>query len=65
MTKTITISGMHCEHCVKRVEKALAGLGCKAKIDLAKGIAEVDTDIDNSELKNAVEDLGFDVVSIA
>ena len=62
--KTITISGMHCEHCVARVEKALKALGENPKVDLKKGIAVVDGKSSDSDLKNAVEDLGFDVVDI-
>ena len=62
--KTITISGMHCEHCVARVEKALKALGENPKVDLKKGIAVVEGKSSDSDLKNAVEDLGFDVVDI-
>ena len=62
--KTITISGMHCEHCVARVEKALKALGENPKVDLKKGIAVVDGKSSDSDLKNVVEDLGFDVVDI-
>ena len=62
--KTIVISGMHCEHFVARVEKALKALGENAKVDLKKGIAVVDGKSTDVELKNAVEDLGFDVVEI-
>jgi copper chaperone len=65
MKKTIKISGMHCMNCVNRVDKALTALGCKSKIDLKKGIATIEnTDISDTDLKNAIEDLGFDVVSI-
>lgn len=65
MKKTIKISGMHCSHCVARIEKALTGLGCKPSVDLKKGIAIIDKDdIADADLKNAIEDLGFDVVSI-
>ena len=62
--KTITISGMHCEHCVARVEKALKALGENPKVDLKKGIAVVEGKSSDSDLKNVVEDLGFDVVDI-
>ncbi|MGN1127379.1 MAG: heavy-metal-associated domain-containing protein [Candidatus Flemingiibacterium sp.] len=62
--KTIVISGMHCEHCVARVEKALKALGESVKVDLKKGTAEVSGKASDAELKNAVEDLGFDVVEI-
>ena len=62
--KTIVISGMHCQHCVARVEKALKALGENPKIDLKKGIAVVDGTNSDVDLKNAVEDLGFDIVEV-
>lgn len=62
--KTMVISGMHCEHCVARVEKALKALGESIKVDLKKGTAEVSGKASDAELKNAVEDLGFDLVEI-
>ncbi|MCI8388852.1 MAG: heavy-metal-associated domain-containing protein [Clostridiales bacterium] len=65
MKKTITITGMHCQHCVMRVEKALGELGSDVKVDLKAGVATVETNAADADVKNAVEDLGFDVVSIA
>ncbi len=62
--KKIVISGMHCEHCVARVKKALDALGENAKVDLKGGFAVVDGKASDVDLKNAVEDLGFDVVEI-
>lgn len=62
--KTIVISGMHCEHCTARVEKALKALGEDPKVDLKSGTAVVVGKSTDVELKNAVEDLGFDVVEI-
>jgi len=64
MKKTIVIEGMHCEHCVSRVTKALSELGKAVKVDLKAGKAVLDTAADNETLKNAVEDLGFDVIKI-
>ena len=43
--KTIVISGMHCEHCVQSVTDSLNQIdGVSAKVDLAKGWAEVSLD---------------------
>lgn len=65
MKKTIKIEGMHCSHCSARVEKALAALGLTAKVDLAAKCAIVEgKDVADNELRDAVEDLGFEVVSI-
>ena len=67
MKKTLKIAGMHCEHCTARVEKALSALGCDVSVDLKTGIAQVtsEKEISDADLKNAVEDLGFDVLSVA
>ena len=65
MKKTIQIEGMHCSHCSARVEKALAELGITAKVDLAAKCAVVEgKDVADSQFRDAVEDLGFEVVSI-
>ncbi len=68
MKKEIKISGMHCEHCKARIEKALSDLeGVKAvKVDLKKACAVVEcTDsCDDSVLKNTVEELGFEAGTI-
>ena len=61
--KKVQIEGMHCAHCAARVEKALATFG-KARVDLNGGYATVETAAADVELKNAVEDLGFDVTKV-
>jgi Cu2+-exporting ATPase/Cu+-exporting ATPase len=67
MTKTIMIEGMSCNHCVKRIEKALDSIdGVKAKVALETKSATVNLtkDVSDDVLKHAVEDAGYDVVSI-
>lgn len=66
MKKTIKIEGMHCSHCLTRVANALAELGLKANVTLADGIATVEGDNipEDKVLRDAVEDLGFEVVEI-
>jgi len=67
MNKTIYIEGMSCEHCVKRVEKALNNLkGVSAKVSLADKKAEVTlkNDVPDELLKQTIEDIGYEVVSI-
>lgn len=64
--KKIEISGMHCMHCVAAVEKALKDLGLtKVKVSLGNNCALVEGQASDEQLKNAVEDLGFDVVKIS
>lgn len=67
MQKVIMIEGMSCGHCSARVEKALNALvGVIAKVNLAekKAIVTMSTEVDDSVLKHAVEDAGYEVVAI-
>ncbi len=60
----LKIEGMHCEGCVRRVREALIGLGVTAEISLAAGTVTVMSQDEAiiSAAKEAIEDLGFDVV---
>ena len=68
ITKTIFIEGMSCGHCSKRVEEALKSVnGVKSvKVSLEEKKADVilKNDVDNEILKNAVEEVGFEVVNV-
>ncbi len=67
MKKVMHIEGMVCGHCQKRVEDALNEIeGVKAEVDLEAKIAnvEVNEDMDNSVLKDAVTEAGYDVIDI-
>jgi len=67
MTKfKLSIEGMSCGHCVKRVTNALNEVsGVKsASVDLASKSAVVEGEADEAALKAAVEDAGYDVVRI-
>ncbi|MCC2253843.1 heavy-metal-associated domain-containing protein [Ruminococcus sp. CLA-AA-H200] len=67
-TSIIRISGMHCQNCVNSVTGALNRIdGVSAKVDLKEGCAAVSYDraVDEADLKHAVEDAGFTVVSIS
>ena len=65
MSETIVkIEGMSCDHCTAAVEKALkavAGVQTVA-VDLKKKQAVVTGDASHEALREAVEDIGFDVV---
>lgn len=64
----MTIENMSCGHCKNTVETTLKDLDgvTSAEVDLEKGEAkvELEKEIDDSLLKNAVEDKGYPVVSI-
>lgn len=65
--KTMTITGMHCDHCVARVTKAINKIdGASAKVNLRKGQAVVsyDREISDDDLKRAVEEQGYHVTEV-
>ena len=67
MKKRIYIEGMMCEHCKMRVENALNGIdGVIAKVNLEGKYADVEMsrEVDDGILKKAVQDGGYDAVSI-
>ncbi len=65
MEKKIVIEGMMCAHCQAHVEKALNALpGVTATVDLAAKTATVTGQAEDSALKAAVEEAGYQVVSI-
>ncbi|MBQ0084443.1 MAG: heavy-metal-associated domain-containing protein [Clostridiales bacterium] len=66
MKKIIKIEGMMCEHCKKSVTDALekiCGEG-KVTVSLEQKNATIETTADNTVLKEAVENIGFDVLGI-
>lgn len=65
MTKTIIIEGMSCMHCVNSVKDQLESLkGIDKIIEVQKGKAVIEGNISDNLLKDSIESLGFDVVSI-
>lgn len=66
MKKTIQISGMKCEHCVARVEKALEDLNQlkQIKVSLAKNQAIIQGDVSDETLIKAIQGAGYQVTSI-
>lgn len=68
MEKTLHVEGMMCEHCVKRVKKALEGVEGveEAVVDLDAGTAtaKLSRDVPNEALKAAVVDADYEVTGI-
>jgi len=68
MIKKVTIEGMSCQHCVRHVKEALEELqGVKSvKVGLENKTAEIELDsqIDDGAIKAAIEDAGYEAVSI-
>lgn len=68
MRKIISIDGMHCEHCSAAVAEALRALPGVQNVQVSlpdkQAVLEAGSNSDES-LRNAIEDIGFDVISIS
>ncbi|WP_039930353.1 heavy-metal-associated domain-containing protein, partial [Anaerostipes caccae] len=67
MKKTISIEGMMCEHCVKHVTDALNKLdGVAAEVSLSdkNAVVNLEKEVSEEVLKQAVEDAGYQVTGI-
>ena len=68
MTKTMHIEGMMCGHCEARVKKTLEGIsGVKSAVvshENGTAIVELESNLDSSVLKKAVEDQDYKVTGI-
>lgn len=63
MKYAIKTEGMGCAHCIKRVREAMESLDAKIeKLELNDIVVELDKD--EACVKSAIEELGFDVISI-
>ena len=68
MKKKIIVEGMSCGHCVNHVKTALEELNGvnSVSVDLASktAVVEAGSEIDNADIKAAIEDAGYEVVDI-
>lgn len=66
MLKKIIIKGMSCSHCVNHVIEALSELkdSQKVEVNLEQKYAIVETSSNDEEIKEKIEDQGYDVISI-
>lgn len=68
MIKTISIEGMQCNHCKMSVEKALNKLEGVTKVEVnlerKNAIIESQVEIDNSKIKDAILEAGFEAKEI-
>ena len=65
--KTVKISGMHCDHCVRAVSEAINKIdGASAKVNLKKKEAVVSYEkvVEDAAIREAVEKAGYTVQSI-
>lgn len=66
MLKKIIIKGMSCSHCLNHVRQALSELkdSQKVEVNLEQKYAIVETSSNDEEIKEKIEDQGYDVISI-
>lgn len=66
MKKKINIEGMSCGHCTAHVKEALEAIEgvTSVNVSLEENCATVETNVDDSILKEAIEEEDFDVISI-
>lgn len=68
MKKRIIVEGMSCGHCVNHVKTALEDINgvTNVSVDLASktAVVEAGSDIQDDDIKFAIEDAGYEVVSI-
>lgn len=68
MKKQINIEGMSCGHCVKHVEGALMEVCGVEKVEVnlegKYAIVQLKHNVEDSALKEAVDEAGYDVITI-
>ncbi|TPE22106.1 heavy-metal-associated domain-containing protein [Clostridium perfringens] len=65
MSKLILeIDGMSCSNCVRHVESALLDVDGVDVLEVEVGRAVVDTEVDEDTLRDALEEVGYELVSI-
>jgi Copper chaperone len=69
MIKTMKIDGMHCKNCAASVTKALEAVdgvsAAAVNLDAKEAVVTLAAAVEDAVLRDAVEDIGFDVVGIA
>ncbi len=60
----VKISGMSCNHCVMGVKKALSAVPGLENLDVKIGEARFEGNADIAKVKEAIEEEGYEVVSV-
>ena len=64
-TKTVSIEGMTCDHCKMHVEKALSAIDGVTKVEVSlenkNAVIESNKEIEDSKIKEAIEEAGYTV----
>ena len=64
--RKVLVSGMSCQSCVNHIEKAFLAKDAKAKVEvnLAKAQVLAETKLSDSEIKELIEEEGYEVKGI-
>ncbi len=60
----VKISGMSCQHCVRRVDNALKEVPGVTSAKVSVGEADIDGTASVEAVKEAIEDAGYDIEKI-
>ncbi|MFD2216546.1 copper chaperone CopZ [Metabacillus endolithicus] len=68
VTKSMTVKGMSCNHCVNSIEGSLAQLNGvqSVKVDLKQELVDVSYDdevVNAQDIYSEIEEIGYDVVT--
>ena len=66
--RELALDGLHCMKCVARVKaalEALPGVAAEVTLDPQRAVVRMDREVPDEALRKAVEDQGFQVVSVA
>ncbi|MFM1869947.1 MAG: hypothetical protein RLY99_691 [Pseudomonadota bacterium] len=66
MTITLTVNGMNCGHCTQTITKAILAIDPKANVetDIPSKTVKVSSQLDNENIRAAIVDAGYDVITI-
>jgi copper chaperone CopZ len=68
MKKTIIIKGMSCEHCEmhtkKELEKINGVISAEADADKGQAVVEMEKEVAEAKLKDAVEEAGYEYIKL-
>lgn len=65
-TRTLTINGMSCNHCIMHVRNGLEKVATVKDVQIGKAVVEVDDSRTTAEdLKNAISNAGYELAQIS
>ncbi|NNM77778.1 heavy-metal-associated domain-containing protein [Sphingomonas sp. ID1715] len=60
-----SVQGMSCGHCVRTIAEAVRRVdpGAETRVDLSAGAVSIDSGVDASQLRQAIEGAGYSVTA--